>query len=396
MLLYLLFFLGGLYSLICYLLYFFQEHLIFFPQKLAIDHTFNFDGDFEEKYFHVDEETTIHALYFFAQNPKGVILYFHGNAGSLEDWGGVADGFVKLNYDVLISDFRGFGKSTGKISELGLYQDAQMLYDVLLENIDASKITVLGRSLGTGVAVDLVSKNKVKRLILETPFSSFADLAQSRFKIIPVKVLLKYSFPNKDKLKKVNCDIVYTPTIDDLYAKGEKAKEFNFGSLATSMEGEYRPGHFNGMATIVEKFFNIINPTKAFFGQKDFQQLQIVKALVKQMQSDIEIIGIPTIREGNGLAKSSRNSLLSANAKTEALLISKCLNFCAENKNLGISELQKYIKSAFEKSRNLELEYAEFVSLNQMKEIKEWEAENQSAVCIAAYIYGVRLIDNII
>ena len=199
-----------------------------------------------------------------------------------------------------------------------------------------------------------------------------------------------------EKLKKINCDIVYTPTIDDLYTKGEKAKEFNFGSLAASMEGEYRPGHFNGMATIVEKFFNIIHPTKAFFGQKDLQQLQIVKALVKQMQSDIEIIGIPTIREGSGLAKSSRNSLLSANAKTEALLISKCLNFCAENKNLGISELQKYIKSAFEKSRNLELEYAEFVSLNQMKEIKEWEVENQSAVCIAAYIYGVRLIDNII
>lgn len=199
-----------------------------------------------------------------------------------------------------------------------------------------------------------------------------------------------------EKLKKVNCDIVYTPTIDDLYAKGEKAKEFNFGSLAASMEGKFRSGHFNGMATIVEKFFNIINPTKAFFGQKDLQQLQIVKALVKQMQSDIEIIGIPTIREGTGLAKSSRNSLLSANAKTEALLISKCLNFCAENKNLGISELQKYIKSAFEKSRNLELEYAEFVSLNQMKEIKEWEGENQSAVCIAAYIYGVRLIDNII
>ena len=198
------------------------------------------------------------------------------------------------------------------------------------------------------------------------------------------------------KLENLNCDSVYIPKVDDLYEENEKAKEFDFGTLSTTMEGEFRPGHFNGMATIVEKFFNIINPTKAFFGQKDLQQLQIVKALVKQMQSDIEIIGIPTIREGSGLAKSSRNSLLSANAKTEALLISKCLNFCAENKNLGISELEKYIKSAFEKSRNLELEYAEFVSLNQMKEIKEWEVENQSAVCIAAYIYGVRLIDNII
>ena len=199
-----------------------------------------------------------------------------------------------------------------------------------------------------------------------------------------------------EKLKNVNCDIVYTPNINDLYANGMKVKEFNFGSLAQSMEGEYRPGHFNGMATIVEKFFNIIKPTKAFFGQKDLQQLQIVKALVKQMHSDIEIIGIPTIRERSGLAKSSRNSLLSENAKTEALLISKCLNFCAENKKLGISELQKHIKCAFKKSRKLELEYAEFVSLNQMKELKEWEAENQSAVCIAAYIYGVRLIDNII
>ena len=199
-----------------------------------------------------------------------------------------------------------------------------------------------------------------------------------------------------EKLKKVNCDIVYTPNINDLYAKGMKVKEFNFGSLAESMEGEYRPGHFNGMATIVEKFFNIINPTKAFFGQKDLQQLQIVKALVKQMHCDIEIIGIPTIRERSGLAKSSRNSLLSENAKTEALLISKCLNFCSQNKNLGISELQKHIKYAFKKSRNLKLEYAAFVSLNKMKEIKEWEAENQSAVCIAAYIDSVRLIDNII
>ena len=199
-----------------------------------------------------------------------------------------------------------------------------------------------------------------------------------------------------EKLKKVNCDIVYTPNINDLYAKGMKVKEFNFGSLAESMEGEYRPGHFNGMATIVEKFFNIIKPTKAFFGQKDLQQLQIVKALVKQMHCDIEIIGIPTIRERSGLAKSSRNSLLSENAKTEALLISKCLNFCSQNKNLGISELQKHIKYAFKKSRNLKLEYAAFVSLNKMKEIKEWEAENQSAVCIAAYIDSVRLIDNII
>ena len=122
-----------------------------------------------------------------------------------------------------------------------------------------------------------------------------------------------------EKLQKLSCDIVYTPAINDIYAKEEKAKEFDFGTLANTMEGKFRPGHFNGMATVIEKFFNIITPTKAFFGQKDLQQLQIVKALTKQMNSTVEIIGVPTVRRRNGLAKSSRNKLLSENAKNEAL-----------------------------------------------------------------------------
>jgi pantoate--beta-alanine ligase len=113
-----------------------------------------------------------------------------------------------------------------------------------------------------------------------------------------------------EKLQNLGCDIVYTPTIADLYTKEEKTKEFYFGTLASDMEGKFRPGHFNGMATVVEKFFNIINPTIAFFGQKDLQQLQIIKALVKQMKSPIKVVGVPTIREKNGLAKSSRNKLL--------------------------------------------------------------------------------------
>ena len=220
-----IYFLVGLYFLICILLYFFQERLIFFPQKLAIDHAFNFNGDFEEKIFQVDEETTIHALHFFAKNPKGVILYFHGNAGSLDDWGGVADDFVQMNYDVLISDFRGFGKSTGKISETGFYQDAQMLYDILLEKYDASQITIFGRSLGTGVAVDLASGNKAERLILETPFANFADLAQSRFKIFPVKALLKFGFPNKDKIEKVDCPVHILHGTNDQVIPYHHAKE---------------------------------------------------------------------------------------------------------------------------------------------------------------------------
>ncbi len=199
-----------------------------------------------------------------------------------------------------------------------------------------------------------------------------------------------------EKLEQLACDIVYAPAIEDLYENEEKAKEFDFGSLTTSMEGEFRPGHFIGMATIVEKLFNIIQPTIAFFGQKDLQQLQIVKALVKQMKSTIKIEGVSTIREENGLAKSSRNKLLSKNAKTEATLIYNCLNYCKNNKKKGIVELKHYITHQFEQHKNLKLEYAEIVALNTMQPIEGWQRENENAICISAYHSGVRLIDNII
>jgi pantoate--beta-alanine ligase len=199
-----------------------------------------------------------------------------------------------------------------------------------------------------------------------------------------------------EKLKQLACDIVYTPAIEDLYENEEKAKTFDFGSLATSMEGKFRPGHFIGMATIVEKLFNIIQPTIAFFGQKDLQQLQIVKALVKQMKSTIKIEGVPTIREENGLAKSSRNKLLSKNAKKEAALIYNCLHYCQNNKKKGITELKYYIQNQFEQHENFKLEYAKIVSLNTMQPIEGWQSKNENAICIAAYHSGVRLIDNII
>ena len=136
-----------------------------------------------------------------------------------------------------------------------------------------------------------------------------------------------------EKLEKVKCDIVYNPPVNDLYTQGEIAKSYDFGSLATAMEGEFRPGHFNGMATVIEKLLNIINPTIAFFGQKDLQQLYIVKDLVKQMQSATVIEGVQTVREESGLAKSSRNKLLSESAKKEAMLIYNCLNYCQKNKD---------------------------------------------------------------
>jgi len=198
------------------------------------------------------------------------------------------------------------------------------------------------------------------------------------------------------KLENLNCDAVYIPKVDDLYEENEKAKEFDFGTLSTTMEGEFRPGHFNGMATIVEKFFNIIKPTKAYFGQKDLQQLQIVKALAKQTNSEIEIVGVPTIREESGLAMSSRNALLTTEGRKDATLIFECLNYCRANKNKGIDFLKSHTKTKFAENKNFELEYVEFVALNTMLPITKWEKENENAICIATYIDGVRLIDNII
>jgi len=199
-----------------------------------------------------------------------------------------------------------------------------------------------------------------------------------------------------EKLEKLACDIVYNPAKEDLYEKGETAKEFDFGSLTASMEGKCRPGHFIGMATIVEKLFNIIQPTIAFFGQKDLQQLQIVKTLIKQTNSPIEIVGMSTIREKNGLAKSSRNQLLSKRAKKEAALIYSCLHYCKNNKKKGITELKYYIQNQFEQHENFKLEYGEIVALNTMQPIENWQGKNENAICIAAYHSGVRLIDNII
>tara|TARA_B110000305_G_scaffold72817_1_gene81667 strand:+ start:75 stop:911 length:837 start_codon:yes stop_codon:yes gene_type:complete len=199
-----------------------------------------------------------------------------------------------------------------------------------------------------------------------------------------------------EMLAKVKCDIVYNPPVNDLYAKGETAKSYDFGSLTTGLEGKFRPGHFNGMATIIEKLLNIIKPTIAFFGQKDLQQLYIVKDLAEQMQSNTLIEGVETVRGKSGLAKSSRNKLLSESAKKEASLIYNCLNYCKNNKEDGVNKLKLYIQQEFLKHGNFTLEYAEFVALNTMLPINDWEGLNKNAVCISAYHSGVRLIDNII
>ncbi|RZN82270.1 MAG: alpha/beta hydrolase [Winogradskyella sp.] len=215
-------------------LYFFQEKLLFLPTKLSQDYQYQFNYPFEELFLKTDEEAVINALHFKAESPKGVILYFHGNAGDLSRWGKITEYFTAMNYDVLVMDYRTYGKSSGKLSEKAFYKDAQYCYDYLLKQYSEKDITLYGRSLGTGTASYLASENNPYQLILETPYYSIEDVAKSRFPIFPVKYLLKYKFPTYKYLPKASCNISIIHGTDDTivpYSSGKKLSELNIENL---------------------------------------------------------------------------------------------------------------------------------------------------------------------
>ncbi len=189
-------------------LYFMQEKLIFLPTKLSQDYVYQFQELFEELFFDSEDGARLNALHFKLDDPKGVVLYFHGNAGDLSRWGGITSHFTKYGYDVIVMDYRTYGKSTGELSEENLYKDAQLFYDYALESYPENQITVYGRSIGTGFATYIASKNEPSKLILETPFFNFSEAANNRIPILPMKYLLKYKFPSNKFISKVSCPVL--------------------------------------------------------------------------------------------------------------------------------------------------------------------------------------------
>lgn len=184
----------ALYLLICLLLYIFQEKLIFLPQPLAADFQFPYYENFEERFVEMQDGQKLHVLHFKTKDPKGVVLYLHGNAGSLENWGSVEETFTSLGYDVFIPDYRGYGKSEGAIkSEVQVHEDMQILYDKLKEEYFENQIIVLGHSIGSGMAARLAAENDPKLLILQAPPYSLPDLMRYAypFRLFPT-FLLKY------------------------------------------------------------------------------------------------------------------------------------------------------------------------------------------------------------
>ncbi len=224
----------GLYLMIGSLIYFFQEKLLFLPTVLEQDYQFEFQSPFEELFFKTDEDAVINALHFKAESPKGILLYFHGNAGDLSRWGKLTEYFVALNYDVLVMDYRTYGKSSGKLSERAFYEDAEYCYNYLLKDYSESEITLYGRSLGTGIASYVASKHNPRQLILETPYFSIQDVAKDRFPVFPVKPLLKYRFPTFEYLKETSCPITIIHGTDDSvvpYASGKKLGDLHLENL---------------------------------------------------------------------------------------------------------------------------------------------------------------------
>ena len=189
------------------MLTFLQEKFIFLPTQLPQDYTYSFNSEFEEFNLTSDDGAQLNALHFKSQNPKGVILYFHGNAGDLSRWGEIAQDFLKYDYDVIVMDYRGYGKSTGKRSEVNLFKDAQLFYDYASQLFSKDEIVLYGRSLGCSIAIHVASNNPCQKLILETPFFNLTDVAQDRFPFLPMKPILKYRLASNDYIKKVKAPI---------------------------------------------------------------------------------------------------------------------------------------------------------------------------------------------
>lgn len=196
-------------------------------------------------------------------------------------------------------------------------------------------------------------------------------------------------------LESCGVTFVFAPSVEEIYPEPD-TRRFSYAPLDTVMEGAFRPGHFNGVCQIVSKLFDIVKPHCAYFGEKDFQQLAIIREMVRQMKFDLEIVGCPIVREEDGLALSSRNARLSAEERENVLNISRTLfksrTFATTH---SVSETQKMVEDAIAAAPGLRLEYFEIVDGNTLQKVGDWNDTSYVVGCITVFCGEVRLIDNI-
>lgn len=197
-------------------------------------------------------------------------------------------------------------------------------------------------------------------------------------------------------LETVNCSIVFAPSVDQIYPEPD-TRTFDFGQLDKVMEGQYRPGHFNGVAQVVSRLFDIVKPDRAYFGEKDFQQLAIIREMVRKYSIPVQIIGCPIVREEDGMALSSRNMRLSEEERQKSVLISRTLLQSYKlAMGMDVEDLKKWVVDKINSEPILRVEYFDIVDGLTMQSIKSWSECDYPVGCITVYCNDdVRLIDNV-
>jgi pimeloyl-ACP methyl ester carboxylesterase len=193
------------YAALMLFVYLIQERFIFKPEKLKPDFVYKYDIPFKELFIDVAAGVRINGLHFYAKNPLGLILYFHGNTRSIKGWAKYARDFYRYQYDVVLVDYRGFGKSTGRKSEKEMLNDVQIVYDTLAVQYHENHIIVYGRSLGSGFAAKLASDNSPRYLILDSPYYNFTKAVQRFIPVLPMRYVLRYRLQTDKWIRKVNC-----------------------------------------------------------------------------------------------------------------------------------------------------------------------------------------------
>ena len=268
----------------------------------------------------------------------------------------------------IIEQFKNDGKSIGLVPTMGALHKGHL--SLVKNSISNNDITV------------------VSIFVNPTQFNNPNDLA---------------SYPRTvekdlELLQTVGCDVVFAPEADDIYSKSETDSrfEFDFEGLDKVMEGKFRPGHFNGVVQIVSKLFDLVRPNRAYFGEKDFQQLAIIRLMTRRYNLPIEIVPCPIVREDSGLALSSRNSLLKDNEKQVAQHIYAVLNESRQFvPQTEVEELKQCVIAAIEQKPELKVEYFDIVDGHTLKSIVKWDESDYVVGCITVFCGNVRLIDNI-
>lgn len=197
-------------------------------------------------------------------------------------------------------------------------------------------------------------------------------------------------------LKSAGCDLVFVPSVAGMYPNGQEVQDYDFGTLTSEWEGHYRPGHFNGVITVVKRLFEIVLPHKSFFGKKDFQQYSVIREWVNRFQVEVEIVGCDTVRASSGLALSSRNKRLSDEQVILAAAFSKALLFLQENKlNNDVKALLSEATALFIEKEKIELQYFTIANSETLEPLEKLSDAKHQVALIAGFIGGVRLIDEL-